>query len=27
VLPAVFLDAEGNPVQIRIRISMEEGRE
>jgi len=26
VLPAVFLDAEGNPVQIRIRISMEEGR-
>jgi len=27
VLPAVFLDAEGNPVQICIRISMEEGRE
>jgi len=27
VLPAVFLDAEGNPVQIRIRISMEEGPE
>jgi signal recognition particle receptor subunit beta len=27
VLPAVFLNAEGNPVQIRIRISMEEGRE
>ena len=27
VLPAVFLDREGNPVQIRIRISMEEGRE
>jgi hypothetical protein len=26
VLPAVFLDAEGNPVHIRIRISMEEGR-
>jgi len=27
VLPAVFLDAEGNPLRIRIRISMEEGRE
>jgi hypothetical protein len=27
VLPAVFLDAEGNPVRIRIRVSMEEGRE
>lgn len=27
VLPAVFLDAMGNPVRIRIRISMEEGRE
>ncbi len=26
VLPAVFLDAMGNPVRIRIRISMEEGR-
>jgi len=26
VLPAVFLDAEGNPVRIRIRVSMEEGR-
>ncbi len=26
VLPAVFLDAEGNPVHIRIRVSMEEGR-
>ena len=25
VLPAVFLDAEGNPVRIRIRVSMEEG--
>ncbi len=27
VLPAVFLDAMGNPVRIRIRISMEEERE
>lgn len=27
VLPAVFLDAEGNPVRIRIRVSMEEGRD
>ncbi len=27
VLPAVFLDAEGNPVRIRIRVSMEEGQE
>src|SRR3972149_252735 len=27
VLAAVFLDAEGNPVRIRIRVSMEEGRE
>jgi len=27
VLPAVFLDAKGNPVRIRIRISMEEERE
>ncbi|HEU5361076.1 MAG TPA: GTPase domain-containing protein [Candidatus Deferrimicrobiaceae bacterium] len=27
VLPAVFLDAEGNTVRIRIRVSMEEGRE
>ncbi len=26
VLPAVFLDAEGNPVRIRIRVSMEEGQ-
>jgi signal recognition particle receptor subunit beta len=26
VLPAVFLDAEGNPVHIRIRVSMEEGK-
>jgi hypothetical protein len=27
VLPAVFLDAAGKPVRIRIRVSMEEGRE
>jgi len=27
VLPAVFLDAEGNPVRIRIRVSMEEGQD
>ncbi len=27
VLPAVFLDAKGNPVRIRIRVSMEEGRD
>ena len=27
VLPAVFLDAAGNPVRIRIRVSVEEGRE
>jgi signal recognition particle receptor subunit beta len=27
VLPAVFLDAAGNPVRIRIRVSLEEGRE
>ncbi len=27
VLPAVFLDAEGNPVRIRIRVSLEKGRE
>jgi hypothetical protein len=26
VLPAVFLDAAGNPVRIRIRVSLEEGR-
>ena len=26
VLPALFLDADGNPVRIRIRVSMEEGR-
>ncbi len=27
VLPAVFLDAEGNPLRIRIRVSLEKGRE
>jgi signal recognition particle receptor subunit beta len=27
VLPAVFLDAEGNPMRIRIRVSMEEGQD
>jgi signal recognition particle receptor subunit beta len=27
VLPAVFLDAEGNPVRIRILVSLEKGRE
>jgi signal recognition particle receptor subunit beta len=27
VLPAVFHDAEGNPVRIRIRVSLEKGRE
>jgi signal recognition particle receptor subunit beta len=27
VLPAVFLDAEGNPVRIRIRVSVEEGQD
>lgn len=27
VLPAVFLDAEGNPVRLRIRVSLEEERE
>jgi hypothetical protein len=26
VLPALFLDGAGNPVRLRIRISMEEGR-